>query len=96
MRSDRTSQQALRHVVTKHDHVTRILALRNRGERDAGRAFETQILERVDGDIDVAGKQRSVDFGGEEFLALDLAQRQIGDAIAASLDRDQFNAGAWT
>ena len=45
-------------------------------------------------DVDRAGAQRRIDLGGEEFLALDLAQRDVGDAIAARVDADELHLEA--
>ena len=43
------------------------------------------------GQVDGARAQRGVDLGGEEFLAVDLGQGDVGDPIATRVDADQFD-----
>ena len=45
-------------------------------------------------EIDLAADQRRIDLGGEEGLAVDLAQGDVGDAIAARVDADQLDLKA--
>jgi hypothetical protein len=45
----------------------------------------------VDGNVDCASAQRGINLGREEFLAIDLGQRHVKDAIAAGVDADEFD-----
>src|SRR4029453_1702022 len=88
-----TIPQPLGYVIAKHDDVARILSLWNGRERDLYGTVEAKVLERMNGEIDVSRNKGGIDFRGEELLAFDLAEWQIGDAIAASFDRDEFDFG---
>ncbi len=58
------------------------------GAREHGRDGDSlgqhgrQVLHRMDGEIDRAGKKRLVDLLGEQTLAAELAERPVLDAVA--------------
>ena len=64
---------------------------RNRRYLQLLRPLETQILERMDGEIDGAIEQRAVEFGDEIFLPLDRRERCVEITIATRLDADELD-----
>ena len=48
------------------------------------------VLAAVDGQIDLAGEQRVLDFLDEQPLAADLRQRRVGEPVARRLDDDDL------
>ena len=71
--------------------IARIFALRNRGQRQAGRQIGRHVFQAVNGEIDRAREQRLFDFLGEKALRSDLRKCNVGDLVAGGLD--DFDAG---
>ncbi len=54
------------------EDVSRVLALGNGGDDEAGGSFGGHVLERMDGGVDTALQERGLDLLGEKALAADL------------------------
>src|SRR5205807_5969833 len=60
------------------------------------RRLRRQVLEAVDGDVDIAAEQRLLDLAHEESLAADGGQPGLGEAIALGPHGDELHVGAET
>ena len=84
--------EARRHVGRENGDITRIGAYWHGCQQQAGRSLQAQVLERMDREINAAFQQCGIDLGGEEFLALDLRQRLIEDAVVSNIERKEREA----
>jgi hypothetical protein len=71
----------------RDEHVARVLALGHAVDRQPVGEPRLHVLERVDGDVDLAVAQRLLDLLGEQALAAGLGQRPVLDAIPRGADR---------
>ena len=62
-------------AVAGDEAVADVLAAVHRADDDAGSILGREVLERVHGQVDLAGAQRALELGREEPLAADLGQR---------------------
>jgi hypothetical protein len=68
--------------------IANILAWKITEDRDLGRQKRRKILGRMRGEVDLSRRQGDVELLGEKPLAAGLAERSVGDEIAARLDDD--------
>jgi len=80
-------------AVTGDDDVARILARGHGGQRDAVGRSRRQVLERVHGEIDLAGEQGVAQGVHEHAGATEAGQRR-GRHVAVGADRDQDHVAA--
>jgi len=79
--------------VARDPDVMRILARGDGGDGETGRGLGRQVLQRVDGDVAVAGEQRGAQGRGEDAGAAGDDQR-AGGHIARRGDRDDLDVVA--
>ena len=72
----------------RDEGVAGILAGQHRRHHQAGRQLGRHVLHRMDGNVDLTGKQRLLDLLGEQPLAANLGERSVALAIAGGGDRD--------
>ena len=80
-------------AVAGDDDVARVLARRDRGERDAVGGGGRQVLERVDGHVDPAVEQGVAQGADEDAGAAELGERR-GAAVALGRDLDELDLAA--
>ena len=80
-------------AVAGDDHVARVLAQRHGGQRDAVGGRGRQVLERVDGEVDVAVEERVAQGADEDPGAAQLGERG-GAAVALGRDLDELDLAA--
>ena len=80
-------------AVAGDQHVARVLAQRDGGQRQPRVGRGGQVLERVDGEVDLAGGDRLAQRGDEHALAADRDERRVA-AVALGGDRDELDVDA--
>ena len=74
----------------QHQGVSGIFALEHRAHLESLGQHRGHVLAAVNGQVDVAGQQRVLDFLHEQALSADLRQRRVLQAIARGLDDDDL------
>lgn len=88
-------QRVERRVVVRHERIARVLALHDRGKREAFRQRHRHVLQRMHGEIGSAVGQRGLQFLHEQALAADLRQRAIENLVAARRHSEDFHVTSW-
>jgi hypothetical protein len=77
--------------VLGNEDIKRIFPFRNRRDLESRRPFGRQVLQAVNGKINMAGGQCLFNFFGEHPLCPDPGERHVSHFVPGGLDNFEFN-----
>ena len=70
------------------------VAQRHGGDREAEGQLRRHVLHRVNGEVDLARRERLLDLLEEKSLATDLGERNVGQSVPRGADHDGLDHDA--